>query len=383
MIKIVTVIGARPQFIKASAISRAIRNSFSSQINEIVIHTGQHYDDSMSKVFFVELEMKVEDYNLGVGSGSHAVQTAQMMVKLEDIFIQEQPHAILLYGDTNSTVAATLSAAKLHIPIIHVEGGVRAYNKKFPEEVNRIICDHLSTLIFVPTLSGMKSLEREGLAEAKPPYSMNNPGVFHCGDIMYDNSLFFAEKSESKNSLLQNLGVKENEFVLVTMHRPHNVDDPATLSGLIEAFIQISEIYQISIVFPAHPRTLKIIETKIADQVRSALFNSRIKLVPPVSFIEMTLLEKKSKIVITDSGGVQKEAYYFQKPCLIMLEETPWPELVDSGTAHLVGSDPAKIKIAFDELIKADNLQFPAIFGDGKAADFICSKIVSTFSNQL
>ena len=208
MIKIVTVIGARPQFIKASAISRAIRNSFSSQINEIVIHTGQHYDDSMSKVFFVELEMKVEDYNLGVGSGSHAVQTAQMMVKLEDIFIQEQPHAILLYGDTNSTVAATLSAAKLHIPIIHVEGGVRAYNKKFPEEVNRIICDHLSTLIFVPTLSGMKSLEREGLAETKPPYSMNNPGVFHCGDIMYDNSLFFAEKSESKNSLLQNLGVK-------------------------------------------------------------------------------------------------------------------------------------------------------------------------------
>jgi UDP-GlcNAc3NAcA epimerase len=382
MIKIVTVIGARPQIIKASAMSRAIRNSFSSQIREVIVHTGQHYDESMSKVFFTELNMRQEDFNLGVGSGTHAAQTAQMMIKLEAIFLQEQPHAILLYGDTNSTVAAALTAVKLHIPIIHIEGGVRSYNKKFPEEVNRLICDHLSTLVFVPTESGLKSLQREGFGKTEPPFSMNNPGVFLCGDIMYDNSLYFGKEAESKANFLENLKVKENEFALVTMHRPSNVDDPEVLRGLLESFLEISEAYKLPMVFPAHPRTLKIIETKIDSKIQTSISNSRIKLIPPASFIKMTLLEKKSRIVFTDSGGVQKEAYYFHKPCVILLEETPWPELVDSGTSRLVGSDKNKIKAAFEELIRErDQLQYPDIFGDGHAAEFICRTIVSTFSN--
>lgn len=381
MIKIITVIGARPQIIKASAMSRAIRNYFSSQIKEVVVHTGQHYDESMSKVFFTELEMKPEDYNLSVGSGTHAAQTAQMMVKLETIFLQEQPQAILLYGDTNSTLAAAVTAVKLHIPIIHIEGGVRSYNKKFPEEVNRLICDHLSTLIFVPTQSGLKSLEREGFGKTTTPFSMNNPGVFLCGDIMYDNSLHFGKAAESKTNFLEELNVNENKFALVTMHRPSNVDSPEVLRGLLEAFLEISEAHKLPMIFPAHPRTLKIIETKIDSGLLTAVLNSRIKLIPPVSFIEMTLLEKKAKIILTDSGGVQKEAYYFHKPCVILLEETPWPELVDSGTSRLVGSDKKKIKAAFDELISAQNqLQFPEIFGDGHAAEFICKTIVSTFS---
>jgi len=382
MIKIVTVIGARPQIIKASAISRAIRTSFSSQIEEIIVHTGQHYDDSMSRVFFAELNMAHENYNLGVGSGTHAIQTAQMMIKLEEIFLREVPQAILLYGDTNSTLAAAITAAKLHIPIIHIEGGVRSYNKKFPEEVNRLICDHLSTLIFVPTQSGLRSLQQEGFGKNTPPFSMNNPGVFLCGDIMYDNSLYFGKAAESKIKFLENLNVKENEFALVTMHRPSNVDDPMVLRELLETFIDISENYKLSMVFPVHPRTLKIIETQIEPEVGDSIMNSKIKLIPPASFVEMTLLEKKSRIIITDSGGVQKEAYYFHKPCLILLEETPWPELVESGTAQLVGSDSEKIKFAFDELLKNDDqFDFPPIFGDGNAAHFICETIVSSFKS--
>lgn len=382
MIKIVTVIGARPQIIKASAISRAIRTSFSSQIEEIIIHTGQHYDDSMSGVFFAELNMARENYNLGVGSGTHAIQTAQMMIKLEEIFLREVPQAILLYGDTNSTLAAAVTAAKLHIPIIHVEGGVRSYNKKFPEEVNRLICDHLSTLIFVPTQSGLKSLQREGFGKNTPPFSMNNPGIFLCGDIMYDNSLYFGKKAESKIKFLENINVKENEFALVTMHRPSNVDTPEVLSGLLETFLEISEAHKLPIIFPTHPRTLKIIETLIEPKVRTSILNSRIRLISPVSFVEMTLLEKKSKIILTDSGGVQKEAYFFHKPCLILLDETPWPELVDSGTACLVGSDKDKITSAFDKLIREDNrFEFPDIFGDGNAAHFICNTIINSFTN--
>jgi UDP-GlcNAc3NAcA epimerase len=381
MIKIITVIGARPQIIKASAISRAIRNSFASQIHEIIVHTGQHYDETMSKVFFEELNVPKEDYNLQVGSGSHAFQTGHMMIKLEEIFLIEKPQAILLYGDTNSTLAAAVAASKLHIPVIHIEGGVRSYNKKFPEEVNRLICDHLSTLIFVPTISGIDSLSREGLnRDNSPPFTMNNAGVFHCGDIMYDNSIFFGIESEERTQYFQNLNVLENEYALVTMHRPSNVDEPKVLANLLHTFLTISNKYEFPLIFPIHPRTLKIFEEQIETQLKNQILNSRIKLIPPASFIEMTLLEKKTRIIMTDSGGVQKEAYYFRKPCIILLEETPWIELVDNGTAKLVGSVSNKIVEAFDYFINSrQKFNFPPIFGDGKAAEFICDKIIDTF----
>lgn len=383
MIKLVTIIGARPQIIKAAAISRAIKNNFSDQIFEVIVHTGQHYDASMSKVFFDELEMPKENYNLEVGSGSHALQTSQMMVKIEGILIEEKPNAVLLYGDTNSTLAAAVTAAKLHIPIIHIEGGVRSFNKKFPEEVNRVLCDHLSTLIFVPTHSGINNLLTEGFnTQNKSPYTSDNAGVFFCGDIMYDNSLYFGSHVEGRREYLIDLGINNKEFALVTLHRPSNVDDPNVLTNLLNTFLRISRNSNLPFIFPMHPRTKKIFEERIDIRLRKSIEESDIQLIQPASFIEMTLLEKHAQIIFTDSGGVQKEAYYFNKPCVILLEETPWPELIDSGTALLTGSSPEKIENAFSSLVSRKNeLAFPTIFGDGQAAYFICKKIVEAFSN--
>jgi len=381
MIKLLTIIGARPQIIKASAMSRAIRNNFSGQIFEVLVHTGQHYDASMSQVFFDELEMTKENYNLQVGSGSHAVQTSQMMVKIEEILIEEKPNAVLLYGDTNSTLAAAVTAAKLHIPIIHVEGGVRSFNKKFPEEVNRLLCDHLSTLIFVPTHSGINNLLKEGFnTQNTPPYTSDNAGVFFCGDIMYDNSLYFGSQVEKRKEYLVDLGVQDREFALVTLHRPSNVDDPEVLANLLKTFLRISKNSKLPFVFPMHPRTKKIFEEQLDKLLIESISESEIHLVQPASFIEMTLLENRAQIIFTDSGGVQKEAYYFNKPCVILLEETPWPELIESGTAILTGSSTEKIENAFSNLMSRKNeLTFPTIFGDGQAASFICKKIIASF----
>ncbi len=383
MIKLLTIIGARPQIIKASAMSRAIRNNFSGQIFEVLVHTGQHYDASMSQVFFDELEMTKENYNLQVGSGSHAVQTSQMMVKIEEILIEEKPNAVLLYGDTNSTLAAAVTAAKLHIPIIHVEGGVRSFNKKFPEEVNRLLCDHLSTLIFVPTHSGINNLLKEGFnTQNTPPYTSDNAGVFFCGDIMYDNSLYFGSQVEKRKEYLVDLGVQDREFALVTLHRPSNVDDPEVLANLLKTFLRISKNSKLPFVFPMHPRTKKIFEEQLDKLLIESISESEIHLVQPASFIEMTLLENRAQIIFTDSGGVQKEAYYFNKPCVILLEETPWPELIESGTAILTGSSTEKIENAFSNLMSRKNeLTFPTIFGDGQAASFICKKIIASFSS--
>jgi len=381
MIKLLTIIGARPQIIKASAMSRAIRNNFSGQIFEVLVHTGQHYDASMSQVFFDELEMPKENYNLQVGSGSHAVQTSQMMVKIEEILNEEKPNAVLLYGDTNSTLAAAVTAAKLHIPIIHVEGGVRSFNKKFPEEVNRLLCDHLSTLIFVPTHSGINNLLKEGFnTQNTPPYTSDNAGVFFCGDIMYDNSLYFGSQVEKRKEYLVDLGVQDREFALVTLHRPSNVDDPEVLANLLKTFLRISKNSKLPFVFPMHPRTKKIFEEQLDKLLIESISESEIHLVQPASFIEMTLLENRAQIIFTDSGGVQKEAYYFNKPCVILLEETPWPELIESGTAILTGSSTEKIENAFSNLMSRKNeLTFPTIFGDGQAASFICKKIIASF----
>jgi len=381
MIKIVTVVGARPQFIKAAAISRAIRQKFQGRINEVILHTGQHYDAAMSQVFFEELELPKEHYNLKAGSGSHAVQTASMLVGIEEILLQEQPDCLLLYGDTNSTLAGAVAAAKLHIPVVHVEGGVRSYNKKFPEEVNRLICDHLSTLIFVPTLSGLEGLWKEGFQrDNQPPYNADNPKVYHCGDIMYDNSLLFASVAEKKSTIIQQLGLTNTAFALVTMHRPNNVDDERILTNLLLTFDRLSREEKLTLVIPVHPRTLKIME-RINPQVGQALReNAFLKIIPALSFIDMTALEMKAEIVFTDSGGVQKEAYYFKKPCVILMDETAWVELAKSGSAILTGADDARIRDAYHTLMnKRPSLQFPAIFGDGKAAEFICEKLVEHF----
>jgi UDP-GlcNAc3NAcA epimerase len=385
MIKMVTLIGARPQIIKAAAISRVIASAFSDRITEVLVHTGQHYDPAMSQVFFDELEVPKEKYNLEVGSGTHAQQTARMLLGIEDILVKEKPDCLLLYGDTNSTLAGALAAAKMHLPIIHVEGGVRSYNKSYPEEVNRVICDHLSTLIFVPTLSGIKGLHREGFPEdAKPPFQIDNPKVYYCGDIMYDNSLYFAEKAAHKSTVLNDHDLKDGQYALLTIHRANNVDDPLVLASLFKTFDRLATENQMMLVIPLHPRTMKAIENNpdqtLFSRVKS---NSLLKVIPPASFFDMINLEKGASIVFTDSGGVQKEAFYFEKPCVILSDETAWVELVESGTAILTGSDETKIRAAYQSLMsKRNELKFPSIFGDGHAASFICEKIMENFDRS-
>lgn len=375
--KIITIIGARPQIIKAAAISRAIRTKFADRIQEIIVHTGQHYDENMSDVFFDELQIPRPNYNLQVGSGNHGQQTAKMLEGIEQIILQEKPNAVLVYGDTNSTVAGGLAASKLLVPVIHIEAGLRSFNKAMPEEINRIACDHMSTLLFSPTKQGLENLKQEGFKIAnKPPYHMNNPKVYHCGDIMYDNSLYFSELASGR-PLLKELELKPG-FILSTIHRNNNTDDPARLSAIFDALISIAEMGNVQVVLPLHPRTRKMMETHLAASVQERLSRSaRIKVIPPVSFLDVIALEKNAGLIVTDSGGVQKEAFFFQKPCIILRPETEWVEIVENGSAILCDADKDRILDAYQHFSKMKDMTFPALFGDGKAAEFICNEILT------
>lgn len=377
-IKILTIIGARPQIIKAAAISRAIKNEFDSKIQEILVHTGQHYDRNMSDVFFTEMGIPEPHYNLNVGSMSHAAQTAKMMVGIEDLINSEKPNYLLVYGDTNSTLAGALSAAKLHLPVIHVEAGLRSYNKSMPEEINRIMTDHASTLLFTPTKTGFQNLIKEGFSNTEiEKANVDHPAIFHCGDVMLDNSLFFEEKAQKDSQILQKLNLKPNEFVLCTIHRDNNTDIKERLIDIVRALLEISQKNDIQIVLPLHPRTAK----KLPEMLDSQLYKDfttteRIKITEPVSFFDMIQLESNSKLIMTDSGGVQKEAFFFKKPCLIMRSETEWVEIVDADCAKIVDANREKIIENFNLYLNKQNLVFPDIFGNGKAAEFICQKII-------
>jgi UDP-GlcNAc3NAcA epimerase len=378
MIKIVTIIGARPQIIKAAALSRAIKTKFSDSITEIIVHTGQHYDANMSQVFFDELGIPAANYNLNVGSGSHGKQTAAMISGIEEILVNEKPNAIVLYGDTNSTLAGAIAASKIHVPILHIEAGLRSFNKAMPEEINRIMCDHASTLLFSPTKTGFDNLMKEGFLKNTPkPYSANNPKVYHSGDVMYDNSLFFSDVAEQKTSIITKLQLKQNDFILATIHRNNNTDEPIRLNALFSALYEISENNKIDIVLPLHPRTAKLLEFNLDQDLHQKIkASSHFKITEPVSFLEMIALEKNCKLVMTDSGGVQKEAFYFEKPCVILRPETEWVELVECGTAIIADANKNKIILSFEELIKKTDLKFPKLYGDGKAAEFICKEML-------
>lgn len=377
-IKILTIIGARPQIIKAAAISRAIKNEFDSKIQEILVHTGQHYDSNMSDVFFSEMGIPKPHYNLNVGSMSHAQQTAKMMVGIEELICSEKPDYLLVYGDTNSTLAGALSAAKLHLPVIHVEAGLRSFNKSMPEEINRIMTDHASTLLFTPTKTGFQNLLKEGFSNTEIKNAdVDHPAIFHCGDVMLDNSLFFKEKAETDSSILQKLNLKTNEFVLCTIHRDNNTDIKERLTDIVSAILEIAQKNNIQIVLPLHPRTAK----KLPEILDNQLYNDfttaeKIKITEPVSFFDMIQLESNSKLIMTDSGGVQKEAFFFKKPCLIMRSETEWVEIVDAACAKIVDANRTKIIENFNLFINRQDLAFPEIFGNGKAAEFICKKII-------
>lgn len=384
-IKLLNIVGARPQIIKASAISRAIRTYFSTDIIEIIVHTGQHYDKEMSDVFFEELEIHKPHYNLGVGSASHGRQTALMMTGIEDVLIGEKPDCILLYGDTNSTVAGALAASKLHFPIIHIEAGLRSFNKVMPEEINRIVSDHCSTLLFAPTNAAFKNLMAEGFRpENSPPYTIDNPKIYLTGDIMYDNTLFFAGLAEKKKStFLDDLSLERDNYVLVTIHRDTNTDDTERLQQILTTIKEIAEKQHIILVMPLHPRTVITLKNKLPEFYAELTSSDSLKIIPPVSFLEMILLEKNCRMIITDSGGVQKESHFFRKPCIVLRKETEWIELVNNGTAKLVDADPLRITNEFQNFMnKALALEYPKFYGDGKTAEFILREILLMFEKD-
>jgi len=383
-LKLINIVGARPQIIKASAISRAIRNLFSDRITEITIHTGQHYDKELSEVFFEELEIHRPDYNLGVGSAKHGRQTSMMITGIEEVLLKEKPDCVLLYGDTNSTLAGALAASKLHFPVIHIEAGLRSFNKTMPEELNRIMSDHSSTLLFAPTNAAFKNLMREGFRpENSPPYTLDNPKIYLTGDIMYDNTLFFSGLAEKKkSSFLTDLSLERDKFVLATIHREVNTDDITRLDRLLKTLSTLAEEYSIKFVMPLHPRTINSLKTKLGSLYNELTGSKYIKIIPPVSFLEMIMLEKTAKMIITDSGGVQKESHFFKKPCLVLRKETEWIELVKNGTAVLVDADPEKIRKEFEKFINdGSGLEYPGFYGDGKTAEFILGEILMMFEH--
>ncbi|MDQ3111443.1 MAG: UDP-N-acetylglucosamine 2-epimerase (non-hydrolyzing) [Bacteroidota bacterium] len=365
MIHIFTVIGARPQIIKAAALSRAIREKFSDKIMETIVHTGQHYDENMSQVFFDELEIPVPKINLQINSGTRQEQMPEMADALENLFREEKPNAILVYGDTTSTYAGAEAGARNNIPVVHIEAGMRSFNNEMPEEFNRIYCDNIATLLFSPTKTGVENLANENITS----------GVYHCGDVMYDNSLYFAEIAEQKAASLFSEKVNPGNYFLATVHRDFNTDKPERLSDIFKTFEKIAEEHKMPVVIPLHPRTKK--QLALLPELEQKIYASaHLLMLPPVSFLEMILLEKNARLILTDSGGVQKEAFYFKKPCVILRPETEWVELVECGAAILADTDPRKIQQAVRTLLQA-NISYPEIFGDGNAAEFICSTMIS------
>lgn len=325
--KITTIIGARPQFIKAAVVSRALRKH-RPDVQEVIIHTGQHFDANMSDVFFEELDIPEPDYNLGIGGGTHGQNTGRMLEAIEAILLNEKPDWVLVYGDTDSTLAGALAAAKLHIPVAHVEAGLRSFNRHMPEELNRILTDHVSSLLFTPTNTATSNLSNEGIKGDK---------VQQVGDVMYDAAMYYRDKAQRPIDL--NLA---EQFILCTIHRAENTDNPERLSNIISALNEIAQTTQV--ILPLHPRTRKMLSNGKYD-------TQQITLIDPVSYLQMVWLLEHCRLVITDSGGLQKEAYFFDKPCITARDETEWVELVTCGANRLAGAEKIEIMNAFHDVV--------------------------------
>jgi UDP-GlcNAc3NAcA epimerase len=356
MKRILTVIGARPQFIKAATISRVIKEQYAASIEEIIVHTGQHYDQNMSDVFFQEMKIPQPKYSLNIGGKSHSAMTGEMLIELERIMQAEKPDMVLVYGDTNSTLAAALSASKLHIPVAHIEAGMRAFNKRIPEEINRILTDHISTHFFCTTEEPANNLKEEGLTQ----------NIHIVGDVMYDAVLFY-KKIMQPSKMVKSL---PNGFYLATIHRQENTDDEKNLGKIFSALSELSK--EKMVVLPLHPRTRKCLND----------FNIKItpgiKIIDPVGYFDMLYLLENSSLVLTDSGGLQKEAYYFNKPAVIMRDQTEWVDLVEKGVAKLTGADKDEILMAVRQFVGMAS--FPKnLYGDGSAAD----KVVNILEKSM
>lgn len=375
--KLLTVIGARPQIIKAAAVSRAIANKYAGVVEEVILHTGQHYDENMSKVFFDELGIPQPMYNLGVGSGKHGEQTAKMIDGIEKVLLEDHYDGIVLYGDTNSTIAGSVAASKIHVPIFHIEAGLRSFNMSMPEEINRIVCDQLSSICFAPTETAVCNLRNEGFMESTATFLNGKKRIVkNCGDVMYDNSMYFAPLAHAKSTILRDNELVKNDFILATIHRPYNTDSTERLSSILSSLLAISEQYDVKLVFPLHPRTKNLLSKNLDSALHLKLMEScRVNIIPPASFFDMIELETNARIIMTDSGGVQKEAFFFERPCVILRPETEWVEIVDNGAGVVADADFYRITTAYDQLCN-QKVTFPKLFGDAHAAEHIVESII-------
>ena len=350
--KIVTVIGARPQFIKAAAVSREIEKY--PQIKEVIVHTGQHFDENMSDIFFKELHIPKPNYNLDINGLNHGAMTGQMLEKIEEVLLKEKPDWVLVYGDTNSTIAGALAASKLHIKTAHVEAGLRSFNMKMPEEINRILTDRISNLLFCPTQKAVENLKNEGFE------NFSFAKIVKSGDVMQDAALFYKDLAKKP----ENVNLKD--FILSTIHRAENTDNENRITEIFKTLNEIAK--ETPIVLPLHPRTKKILKKLNIDV-------SNINIIEPVGYLQMVWLLKNSKMVMTDSGGLQKEAFFFKKPCITLRDETEWVELVENGFNKIVGADREKILKAYEEMKDVDLDFSKDLYGGGKASKIIVKEL--------
>lgn len=372
--KIISIVGARPQFIKAAMVSKAINYDVSvgkiSLANEFIVHTGQHYDKNMSEVFFRDLELKKPVYNLGIGGGTHSQNTGRMIEKLEEVLLVQKPDWVVIYGDTDSTLAGALAAAKLQIPVAHVEAGLRSFNRRMPEEINRIVADQLSTVLFCPTETAVENLKREGFPNRLT--SKVKQQIFKVGDVMYDAALFYGVKAEGKSRILKTVGLESKNYVLATIHRAENSDDASRLGAILDGLNEIAE--EVRVILPLHPRTRKKLDSLYSSSLSAIA--THLTLIEPIGYIDMVMLEKNSKVIITDSGGVQKEAYFHGVPCITVRDETEWVELVEIGANCLAGANQRRIVKAYHEM-KNKVISTRRLYGDGNSAQNILMKLIS------
>lgn len=357
--KIITVVGARPQFIKLAAVSRQMKKR--KYIREIIVHTGQHYDDEMSAVFFRELDIPKPDYQLNVGSGNHGSQTGAMLTKIETVLLMEKPDLVLVYGDTNSTLAGALAATKLHIPVAHVEAGLRSFNRNMPEEINRILTDHISDLLFAPTNTAVQNLLREGI---KPD------SIMFAGDVMYDIARYYAAIAKGNSRILERYGLERKKYVLSTLHRAENTDNVKRLEQIIDGLASIGQ--ENIVVLPVHPRTKSVLKSMNLNPE----INSVIMFIEPVGYLDMIMLEMNALVIMTDSGGVQKEAFFHRVPCVTIREETEWIELLELGWNRLVAPLTSNIIVQrYAEAIRNPVGKNAAPYGYGQSSRIIVEKL--------
>jgi len=353
--KLITIIGARPQFIKAAAVSREIAKH--KEINEIIIHTGQHFNANMSEIFFKQMQIPKPNYNLEINSLTHGAMTGRMIERVEEVLLQEKPDWVLVYGDTNSTIAGSLAAKKLHIKVAHVEAGLRSFNRNMPEEINRILTDKISDILFCPTDTAVQNLQNEGIGKN------SLARIVKCGDVMQDAAIFYSDLAQKPEMDLP------EQFILATIHRAENTDDPKRLTSIFNALSKISN--EIPIILPLHPRTKKIISN---SQLTTK--NSQLIFIEPIGYLEMIYLLKTCSLVMTDSGGLQKEAFFFEKPCVTLRDETEWVELVENSFNKVIGADEEKIISGYQEMIQIRNNYDINLYGNGEASKKIITELL-------